>query len=115
VTTACFTCFIGVVGVDAVILAETLAADAGAVAPLLRWNPDNMAQGENSSIQIKSAFSRSSKPVVGGNGSFLARVVVVRVVVGGAVEHTGGRIDLVQVVARVSEAREGTVIEVAVV
>lgn len=41
-------------------------------------------------------------------------MVVVRVVVGGAVEHTRGRVDLVQVVARVAEAREGAVVEVAV-
>jgi hypothetical protein len=42
-------------------------------------------------------------------------MVVVGVVVGGAVEHTGGRVDLMQVVACVAEAREGTVVEVAVV
>jgi hypothetical protein len=63
VTTACFTCFVGIVGVDAVIFAETLAADAGAVAPLLRWNPHNMAQGENTPIQIKSTFRRGSEPL----------------------------------------------------
>jgi hypothetical protein len=63
VTTACFTCFVGVVRVDAVILTKTLAANAGAVAPLLRWNPHNMAQGENTPIQIQSTLCRGSKPL----------------------------------------------------
>lgn len=62
-TTACFTCFIGIIGIDAVILAETFTADTGAVAPLLRWNPHNMAQGENASIQIKSTLCRGSEPL----------------------------------------------------